>query len=69
MNLLMNYKAKRKLLIRDGNISKAKKLTEVINILEDNNYINRMYHFGMVSEIPKKRRRKTWTFRLRGEKR
>jgi len=65
MNLVIMYKAKRKVYMRDGNISKAKNLTEVINILEDNNYISKMQHFGMVSEVPKKRRRKSWTFRLR----
>ena len=66
MNLSRHYKAKRKMFLSVGNVTKAKELTKIINILDSHNFQNKMAHFGML-EPTKKRRRKSWSFRLRGE--
>lgn len=56
MNLVNYYTDLRKDYLTDGKVLQAKKLTDVINNLDRNS--------GMVSELPKARRRKSISFSI-----
>ena len=60
MTTLKLYIAKRKRYIADGQISKVKELTDVINVLQRNKI--RMSHFGI--NLEKCNAKKTFSFRF-----